>query len=126
MRELIADSPAQTATSELHECLIAFVFNAEYMLFQFYRQYEIQMNPFLSHWVEVIRDWERAPARDPHDGKQKARPTTTIRSVDLDIFSARVQLVRGILAGEGAKVHTYIRPLPHQVNHNVDEPHIAW
>ncbi|KAI9767051.1 MAG: hypothetical protein M1839_004641 [Geoglossum umbratile] len=94
-------------TSELHECLIAFVFNAEYMLFQFYRQYEIRMNPFLSHWVEAIRDWERASARDPHDGKQKARAATTIRSVDLDIFSARVQLVRGILAGEGVKLGGY-------------------
>ncbi|KAI9764219.1 MAG: hypothetical protein M1840_008609 [Geoglossum simile] len=92
------------ATSELHECLIAFVFNAEYTLFQLYRQYEIRMNPFLSHWVEVIRDWERTPGRD---GKQRARPATTIRGVDLDIFSARVQLVRGILAGEGVELGDY-------------------
>jgi len=77
------------------------------MLFQFYRQYKIQMNPFLSHWVEVIRDWERAADRDARDGKQRARPATAIRSADTDIFSARVQLVRGILAGEGAKVLYY-------------------
>jgi hypothetical protein len=101
---VVADSRARTATPELHECLVAFVFNAEYMLFQFYRQYEIQMNPFLSHWVEVVRDWERTSDRDLHDGKQRARPATATRTVDSDIFSTRVQLVRGILAGEGVKV----------------------
>ncbi|KAI9868019.1 MAG: hypothetical protein M1813_006764 [Trichoglossum hirsutum] len=93
--------------TELHECLAAFVFNAEYMLFQFYRQYEIRMNPFLSHWVEVIRDWEKTFGRDPHDSKQQATSTTAIRNVDLDIFSTRVQLVRGILAGEGVKLGSY-------------------
>ncbi|KAH0541591.1 hypothetical protein FGG08_003939 [Glutinoglossum americanum] len=93
--------------TELHECLAAFVFNAEYMLFQFYRQYEIRMNPFLSHWVEVIRDWEKTFGRDFHEGKQKAKTTTAIRNVDLDIFSTRVQLVRGILAGEGVKLGSY-------------------
>jgi hypothetical protein len=107
IRKSAANGLACIARTELHECIAAFVFNAEYMLFHFYCQYELRMNPFLSHWVEVIRDWEKMFGRDPHDDKQKSKCTTTIRNVDLDIFSTRVQLVRGILAGEGVKVRDH-------------------
>jgi hypothetical protein len=79
------------------------------------------MNPFLSHWVEVIRDWEKTFGRDPHDSKQQATSTTAIRNVDLDIFSTRVQLVRGILAGEGVKVP--IGPPPRQINPMLTKTH---
>lgn len=87
--------------------LLGFMLNAEFVLFELYREYGIRMNPSLSHWVAVSRDFDRwHKANTGKDGQPIGE-----WGVKEKVFKIRVAFVKGILAEQGPKVypsHIYI------------------
>jgi hypothetical protein len=75
--------------------------NRELLLYKLNATRELDWNPFLSHWVEVVRRWEGRCVR-PVLQRHEARPGNQFLDVDvhyLDNHNARLNLVRAILLG---------------------------
>lgn len=80
--------------------LLGFMLNAEFVLFELYREYGIRLNPSLSHWVSVSRDFDRwHKANTAKDGQLVGE-----WGVKEKVFKIRVAFVKGILADQGPKV----------------------
>lgn len=71
------------------EKTIGFRLNAAFTLYWLYREYNIHVNPFVSHFVEVCQN--------------ESRPSGGLRDAE-KLRKARFKLIMGILGGEGGKV----------------------
>lgn len=92
--------PQNDAMRQAQE-LLGFMLNAEFVLFELYREYAIRMNPSLSHWVTVSRDFDRwYKANTGPDGQPVGE-----WGVKEKVFKIRVAFVKGILAEQGPKVY---------------------
>lgn len=95
--------PQNDAVRQAQE-LLGFMLNAEFVLFELYREYAIRMNPSLSHWVTVSRDFDRwYKANTGPDGQPVGE-----WGVKEKVFKIRVAFVKGILAEQGPKVYPTI------------------
>lgn len=91
--------PQNDAMRQAQE-LLGFMLNAEFVLFELYREYAIRMNPSLSHWVTVSRDFDHwHKANTGPDGQPVGE-----WGVKEKVFKIRVAFVKGILAEQGPKV----------------------
>ncbi|KAL0636554.1 hypothetical protein Q9L58_004509 [Maublancomyces gigas] len=91
--------PQNDAVRQAQE-LLGFMLNAEFVLFELYREYAIRMNPSLSHWVTVSRDFDRwYKANTGPDGQPVGE-----WGVKEKVFKIRVAFVKGILAEQGPKL----------------------
>lgn len=92
--------PQNDAMRQAQE-LLGFMLNAEFVLFELYREYAIRMNPSLSHWVTVSRDFDHwYKANTGPDGQPVGE-----WGVKEKVFKIRVAFVKGILAEQGPKVY---------------------
>ncbi|KAJ6258880.1 hypothetical protein Dda_5775 [Drechslerella dactyloides] len=71
---------------------IGFQLNATFMLYWLYREYDIHLNPFRSHFVETCE-------------AERARPTSSEKWSGIDrLRKARCKMLLAILGGEGSKL----------------------
>lgn len=85
--------------------LLGFMLNAEFVLFELYREYGIRMNPSLSHWVTISKDFDRwLKANTGKDGEPRGE-----WGVKEKVLKIRVAFVKGILCEQGPKV--YLAPI---------------
>lgn len=98
-RKLSNADPQTDAMRQAQE-LLGFMLNAEFVLFELYREYAIRLNPSLSHWVTVSRDFDQwYKANTGPDGQPVGE-----WGVKEKVFKIRVAFVKGILAEQGPKV----------------------
>lgn len=91
----------QNDTMRQAQELLGFMLNAEFVLFELYREYAIRMNPSLNHWVTVSRDFDRwYKANTSPDGQPMGD-----WGVKEKVFKIRVAFVKGILAEQGPNVY---------------------
>jgi hypothetical protein len=85
-------------TNQDAEDLLGFMLNAEFVLYALYDEYELLLNPNLSHWVSICREFERH-ARGHSGGDWGLRDK---------VLKIRAAFVRGILGEQGVNVGSEI------------------
>ena len=84
--------------------ILSLMLNCEYLLYKFYAGTPLHLNPFLSHWVEVIQFYddriettlrvtEEVVSKEAYAGKRWNR-----------LFGARLELVKRILLAAQGEV----------------------
>lgn len=82
------------------EDLLAFMLNAEFVLWQMYAEFDIALNPNLSHWVGLCRSFEGMRLEDcEEEGVEGIK-----WGIKESIFKIRTAFVKGILGGKGPMV----------------------
>ncbi|CAZ85939.1 unnamed protein product [Tuber melanosporum] len=80
---------------------LGFMLNAEFVLFEAYRIYGLRMNPSLSHWVDVCRDYEAVERQKQMQQGDGRGAGSGIRE---EVLRIRVAFVKGILGEHGDRL----------------------
>lgn len=75
--------------------LLGFMLNAEFVLFEAYREHGLRVNPSLAHWIEVCQGFETLGQNNNPRGELGVREK---------VLRIRVAFVKGILGDHGSKV----------------------
>jgi hypothetical protein len=78
------------------EDLLSFMLNAEFVLFEMYRMYDIRLNPSLAHWVGICRDFENYSREHSERNAEWGLRESVLK--------ARAAFVKGILGDQGDNV----------------------
>jgi hypothetical protein len=90
------DECRNTPRAQEVQDLVGFTLNAEFMLYELYKQYQISLNPSLAHWVGLCRDSEKYV--------NKTAEGTFNWGLRERLLDVRATFVRGILDQQGWKV----------------------
>lgn len=95
--------PSSPDSTKDAEDLLGFMLNSEFLLYELYREYEVSLNPSLSHWISICRDFDKY-TREHAEGNSE----WGLRDRVLKI---RATFVKGILDDQGPNVTSPSRSL---------------